>query len=199
MDNQTIQTYNEMSLEYDEETKDFWSLFPDTIITKFADEVGARNKVLDLGSGPGRDGILLKNKGLEITCLDASQKMVELCREKGLYAIEGDLLEIPFNENSFDGVWSYTSLLHIKKNQLKKAIQEIKRVLKPNGIFGLGLIEGEDELYRESSGVNMPRWFAFYTKEELEEIFQKHGLEIIYFEEFTPRSKKYLNYILRNK
>lgn len=188
-----------MSFEYDEETKDFWLQFPDTIINKFSDEVGRGSKVLDLGSGPGRDGLLLKDKGLEVVCLDASEEMVKMCKEKGLESVQGDLLDIPFEENSFDGVWSYTSLLHIKKEQISKAIQEIKKVLKTNGILGLGLIEGGGELYRESSGVNMPRWFAFYTREELENIFLKNNLEIIYFEKFKPRSKIYLNYILRNK
>jgi ubiquinone/menaquinone biosynthesis C-methylase UbiE len=199
MDEKTIQTYNKMSLEYDEETKDFWSRFPDTIIIKFVLELGKESKVLDLGSGPGRDGLILKNNGLEIVCLDASEEMVKLCEEKGLKAVKGDLLDIPFKDNSFNGVWSYTSLLHIKKNQISKAIIEIKRVLRPGGILGLGLIEGEGELYRESSGVNMPRWFAFYTREELENIFSENNLEIVYFEEFKPGSKNYLNYILRNE
>lgn len=199
MDEKTIKTYNEMAEEYDEETKDFWTRFPVTIIENFYNHIDGSKKILDLGSGPGRDGLILKNKGLNVVCLDASIKMVDFCKEKGLEAIQGDLLDIPFEDNFFDGVWSYTSLLHIKKDQIDKAILEIKRVVKTNGVIGIGLIEGEGELYRESSGVNKPRWFAFYTKNELEEIFEKHNLEIIYFEDFTPSSKKYLNYILRNK
>lgn len=188
-----------MSVEYDKETRNFWSDFPDTVITKFAEYLGQDNKVLDLGSGPGRDGLLLKKKGLDIICLDASSEMVKLCKQKGLNAVEGDLLTIPFEDNSFNGVWSYTSLLHIKRNQIQDAIREIKRVLSPNGIIGIGLIEGTGELYRESLGVNMPRWFAFYIKKELEKIFNENDLEILYFEEFKPRSKTYLNYILKNK
>lgn len=199
MDEKTIKTYDEMAQEYDEETKDFWDRFPSTILENFYKNVGGSRKILDLGSGPGRDGLMLKNKGLAVVCLDASIKMVNFCKEKGLEAVQGDLLNIPFEGNSFDGVWAYTSLLHIKKDQFDKAVSEIKRVLKADGVIGIGLIEGEGELYRESSGVNKPRWFAFYTKDELEKIFEKHNLEIVYFEEFIPSSKKYLNYILRNK
>lgn len=69
--------------------------------------------------------------------------------------------------------------------------------MKPGGAFGLGLIEGEKELYRESSGVNQPRWFSFYTKPEIEILLQKHGFILEYFEEYKPGSKSYLNYIAR--
>jgi len=95
----------------------------------------------------------------------------------------------------FDGVWAYTSLLHVPKSKVEKPILEIQRVLKLNGIFGLGLIEGETELYRESSGVDKPRWFSFYKKEEVKDLLAKHGFEIVYFEEFKANTKNYLNFI----
>ena len=154
-----------------------------------------QGKVIDVGSDPGRDGLLLKEKGLEVVCLDASEAMIKLCEEKGLQSVLGDFTEIPFPDNSFDGVWAYTSLLHISKKDASKAFHEIIRVLKSDGILGLGLIEGDTEEYRESSGVNMPRWFSFYTKEEVERLLVQHGFKVVYFEQFKPRSKNYLNFI----
>ncbi len=195
MDEKTINTYNEMAKEYDEETIDFWKRFPDTIISKFYKKIKGDKKILDIGSGPGRDGLLLQKKGLNVICLDASLEMVKLCKERGLKSIEANFLTLPFGNNSFDGIWAYTSLLHIPKKDINKALSEIKRVLKKDGIFGLGLIEGNKELYRESSGVSKPRWFAFYTKREIEELLKNKGFDIEYFEEFTPKSKKYLNFI----
>jgi ubiquinone/menaquinone biosynthesis C-methylase UbiE len=86
--------------------------------------------------------------------------MVALCRERGLTAVEGDLLALPFSDSTFQGVWAYTSLLHIPKQSMPIALKEIRRVLIPDGVFGLGMIEGEGECYRESSGVDMPRLLA---------------------------------------
>jgi SAM-dependent methyltransferase len=197
MDKQTIKTYDKLAEEYDAETINFWERFPDTIISTFAASIGEGGSVLDLGSGPGRDGLLLQNKGLSITCLDASSTMVKLCQEKGLTAVQGDILNIPFADDTFDGLWSYTSLLHLKKAQMGEALSEIKRVLKPGGTWGLGMIAGEGELYRESAGVGQPRWFAFYSEQELMELFETHGFKVLYFEDFTPKSKRYLNYVLR--
>jgi len=95
MDEKTIETYNQMAKEYDSETADFWERFPRTFFDKFARLV--HGKVLDVGSGTGRDGALLEQKGLEVTCLDASEAMVKLCNEKGLEAVLGDFTSLPFN------------------------------------------------------------------------------------------------------
>ena len=193
MDLQTIKTYNQLAKEYDEETIDFWSNFPRSFLDKFTELV--KDRVLDVGSGPGRDGLLLKERGLDVVCIDASHAMIKLSSEKGLKSIEGDFNNLPFKNESFDGVWAYTSLLHVKRAEIDKSFEEIKRVLKKGGYLGLGQIEGIGEEYKESSGVNQPRWFSFYTKEEVERLLIKHGFEIIYFESFKPRSKNYLNFI----
>lgn len=193
MDQKTIDTYNQMSREYDDETKVFWERFPRTFFDRFAEL--SKGKVLDVGSGPGRDALLLKERGQEVVCLDASSAMVGMCQAKGLEAVLADFKSLPFGDGSFGGVWAYTSLIHVPKTEAVQAVLEIHRVLKDDGIFGLGLIEGETEGYRESSGVNKPRWFSFYTKPEVEELLQKNGFKIIYFEEFKPNSKNYLNFI----
>jgi len=195
MDEQTITTYNELGKEYDEETKDFWENFPRTVVDAFVTSV--RGKVLDIGSGPGRDGLILKTAGLDVVCLDASEAMVKISREKGLESILGDFNDLPFVDNSFDGVWAYTSLLHVPKARIGRPLREIVRVLKPGGMLGLGLIEGESELYRESSGVGKPRWFSFYTKDEIEKFLARYNFRVEHFETFTPGTKNYLNFIAR--
>jgi ubiquinone/menaquinone biosynthesis C-methylase UbiE len=197
MDQNTINTYNELAKEYDEETADFWDRFPRTFLDKFIEL--ARGNVLDVGSGPGRDGLILQNHGLAVTCLDASEKMIALSREKELISVLGDFARLPFPDESFDNIWAYTSLLHVPKSEIEKTLLEIKRVLKPNGYFALGLIEGDTELYLESSGVNQPRWFSFYRKEEIKKLLSTTGFKIAYFESFVPKSKNYLNFIAIKK
>jgi ubiquinone/menaquinone biosynthesis C-methylase UbiE len=195
MDKKTIDTYNKLAQEYDNETKDFWQRFPRTIIDKFVQLT--KGKVLDIGSGPGRDGLILRDAGLDVTCLDASDEMVKLSIKRGLHSIVGDFNDLPFADKSFDGIWAYTSLLHVPKANVGQPFSEINRVLKVGGTFGLGLIEGDGELYRESSGVNLPRWFSFYKKHEVEDLLKMYGFEILYFEIFKPSSKNYLNFIAK--
>lgn len=195
MDKRTIQTYDLLAKKYDEETAPFWELFPRTFIDRFIKLT--KGKILDVGSGPGRDALILKQGGLDVTCLDASKTMIKLAREKGLESVLGDFNEMPFQDESFNGVWAYTSLLHIPKAEIEKPLDEIRRVLKPGGIFGLGLIEGETEGYKEIGGIDAARWFSFYKKDEVPELLGGNGFEILYFEQFKPKSKNYLNFIAR--
>ncbi|MFA5996511.1 MAG: class I SAM-dependent methyltransferase [Candidatus Paceibacterota bacterium] len=195
MDQTTIDTYNRMADEYDEETTDFWEKFPRTFLDQFIATSGVR--ILDIGSGPGRDGLLLQKAGKDVTCLDASEEMVRISSNHGLTSVVGDFMHLPFPDASFDGVWAYTSLLHVAKTDIGVALGEIKRVLNEGGIFGLGLIEGEGELYRQSSGMSLPRLFSYYSKEEVENVVRGYGFELVYFEAFKPGSKKYLNFIFR--
>lgn len=123
--------------------------------------------------------------------------MIQLSSEKGLESVLSSFDNLPFDDDTFDGVWAYTSLLHIPKNQFEKPLQEIHRVLHSSGVFALGLIEGSIEEYKESSGINLPRWFSFYEKGEIEQLVQRNGFDLIYFESFKPRSKNYLNFIFQ--
>ncbi|KND50650.1 MAG: hypothetical protein ABA06_04285 [Parcubacteria bacterium C7867-001] len=195
MDQQTIDTYNKMAKEYDDETVDFWERFPRTFLDTFIELSG--EKVIDIGSGPGRDGLLLQQAAKEVVCIDASEAMVKLSSERGLKSVLAGFDSLPFENESFDGVWSYTALLHIPKKSVDTPLQEVSRILKPSGIFALGLIEGDVEEYKESSGVDMPRWFSFYQKDEVVDLCRKHGFEFVHFETFKPGSKNYLNFIFR--
>ena len=112
-------------------------------------------------------------------------------------SVLGDFNDLLFPQNSFDGVWSYTSFLHVPKLEVKTALAETHRVLKKEGILGLGLIEGDTEGYRESLGVNSSRYFAYYKKEEIEDLLKETGFTPFYFETFKPRTKNYLHFLAR--
>ncbi|MFH2063042.1 MAG: class I SAM-dependent methyltransferase [bacterium] len=198
MDAQTITTYDRWAEDYDRKTVEFWENFPRGFVDRFV-ELSDGGSVLDVGSGPGRDGLLLVERGLDVTCLDASAAMVERCREQGMAAVQGDFAVLPFEDGSFDAVWAYTSLLHVPKSEVSKPLAEIFRVLRPGRVLGLGMIEGDRELYRTSSGVGEERWFSFYAKNEIERLLVEGGFEILHFETFQPSSKTYLNYIARKK
>lgn len=195
MDKKTIDTYNTLAKDYDFETIEFWDNFPRVFLDKFLTLSGP--DILNEGSGPGRDGLILKEAGKKVICLDASEEMIKLSTERGLESVLGTFGSLPFEDGSFDGVWSYTSLLHIPKSEMGRALEEVCRVLKPEGYLALGLIEGNSEEYKLSSGVSLPRLFSYYQKEEIEELCKKHGFEMIYSYTFQPRSKNYLNYIFK--
>lgn len=195
MDFQTIQTYNRLAKEYDDETALFWEHFPREFISRFAKL--ASGLILDVGSGPGRDAVLLRNEGLTVVCFDASKTMVALCKEKGFESLVGDFNHLPFKDGVFSGVWAYAALIHVPRYEAERALKEIKRVLIPGGILALGMIEGNGEEYKKTSGVQSPRWFSYYTEHELQDLVEEQGFEIVFQEKIQPRSTAYLQLIAK--
>lgn len=195
MDQKTIDAYNQRADEYDKKTSDFWVRFPVHFRGEFIKRSG--KMVIDLGSGSGRDGLFFQRAGKEVICLDASESMVNLSREKGLQSIRANFEKLPFADETFDGVWSYMAYLHLPKKSFTNAIKEVFRILRPSGIFALGLIEGDTEGYIEKTRVGMTRWFSFYEKEEVIDLVGNCGFDLIYYESFRPEERNYLNFIFK--
>lgn len=195
MNDATIATYNKFHEVYDQETIEFWDNFPKDTIKEFASRLKGK-KILDLGSGPGRDAVLLRNEGLDVTCLDASSEMVKRTTELGFNSVLADMRKLDFPEKSFDGVWAFTSLLHISKDEVGKVISKIHKLLKPNGVFLIGMIEGgfEGDIERESMP-GVKRYFRFYSESELRQLMEGNGFKFEYQGKYTPHSKTYLSQV----
>ena len=112
----------------------------------FLDLLKAKNKhrLLEIGAGPGRDSKFFQDNGLDVTCTDLSPEMVELCRAKGLNAFVMDFLSLNFPDKSFDAVYGLNCLLHVPKHDLGGVLDKIRQLLKPNGLFFMGLYGRDD-------------------------------------------------------
>ena len=136
---------------------------------------GART-LLELGAGPGKDAEFFRGHGLRVLCTDLSPEMVALCRSKGLAARVMDLANIDLQPESFDAVYALNCLLHLPARELPVALGGIRAVLKPGGLFYLGLYGGKDhEGVREGDPYEPKRFFSFHTDERLREIVAGQG------------------------
>lgn len=66
----------------------------------------ARGRVLDLGCGAGRHSLYLQRRGLRVTALDCSERMVELARARGVREVRvaNACGRLPFADGEFDTV-----------------------------------------------------------------------------------------------
>ncbi|HUD01034.1 MAG TPA: class I SAM-dependent methyltransferase, partial [Rhabdochlamydiaceae bacterium] len=94
-------------------------------IQSFLREIKGK-RILDLGCGPGRDLAYFKEQSYEAVGLDCSPGMIKLCQEKGLHTICADFLSIPFDNESFNGIWAYTSLTLVPEEIFKQVLEKIK-------------------------------------------------------------------------
>jgi ubiquinone/menaquinone biosynthesis C-methylase UbiE len=95
-------------------------------------------KVLDLGCGAGHASFATAPFAREVVAFDLTAGMLEItaaaAKERGFSNIsttQGSVEELPFNSQQFDFVMSRYSAHHW--NDVPRALQEVKRVLKPGG------------------------------------------------------------------
>jgi len=88
-------------------------------------------EILDIGCGNGKNMLF---PGLDFTGVDFCPELVDICRRKGLNAIEADMTSLPFNDQCFDGVMAVASYHHLENDEDRmKALREMYRVLKKGG------------------------------------------------------------------
>ncbi|KRF13349.1 class I SAM-dependent methyltransferase [Paenibacillus sp. Soil787] len=147
-----------------------------------AADKGKGQRILDLGSGPGHQAMYLKNHGCQVTCVDLSDEMVNICREKGLEALAMDVYTLDLESESFDAIWTMNALLHVPKDSFLQVLANMERVLKPDGFLYLGLYGGyESEGIWENDTYSPQRFFAFYEDEHV----QRKVSEVFDIEHFS--------------
>lgn len=86
-------------------------------------------KLLDIACGRGGYARFFLKKGAIVAALDITDKYFQ--KFKGINFILGDGRKLPFKDNSFDIVFSSSTIEHITEQQ--KFVNELKRVLKKDG------------------------------------------------------------------
>lgn len=199
----TIESYNQNAKELSKKFKELMDLKKRYEFQRFIDLLKGE-KILDLGCGSGDHSLYFKKQGLDVTAIDLSEEMIKLCKEKGLNAFVKDFENLDFEENSFDGIWAVTSLLHIPKSKLKSVIKKLNRILKDEGVLYVCVKEGEGENLIEDEFENTSRFFAFWQEEEMNKLFEDYFVlienkkvqqkNIVFLQAFfRKRSKKELH------
>ena len=98
-------------------------------------------RVLDLGCGSGRHTVYLAKKGFDIFGIDIAEEGIELTKNwlkkdhlKANLKVGNIYEKLPYDDNFFDAVISTATLHHEKIENIRKAIGEIERILKPGGL-----------------------------------------------------------------
>lgn len=133
---QVRKQYNQVATVYDQR----WSRYVSSTLEflRSWSRLSPTDKVLDVACGTGEFErlILSENPSQQIVGVDISEKMIELARQKlQSYAnVDFQLASVatlPFDDASFDTVISANSFHYFDDPNV--ALNEMKRVLKPNG------------------------------------------------------------------
>jgi ubiquinone/menaquinone biosynthesis C-methylase UbiE len=150
-----------------------------------------KGKLLDLGAGQGQDLRYFAKLGYDVVSTDISDSALKISKDNAdkeglsIKFIEVDIAnKLPFEDNSFDIVYSHLALHYFTDEKTREIFQEIFRVLKPQGILAslFNTIEDsetidpnyklvEKDYYKSPEGL-LKRYFSVdYLKDVAGELF----------------------------
>lgn len=94
-------------------------------------------KVLDIGCGTGSQLASLKEQGFEVSGIEPSENMRKHAQSilPSGTVIDGSVIALPYEDNSFDFVYSIEVFRYLSDEDNLGGMKEIRRVLKPGGVF----------------------------------------------------------------
>lgn len=117
--------------DYHRELNKKWQYYPIYVekkkfLSNFMEKISKRETVLDLGCGEGVFVEKYRTDGYNIRGLDLNYSSD--------FVTQGNILDIPFESESFEVILCLDVIEHLPLIQQEKALQEICRVLSPEGI-----------------------------------------------------------------
>lgn len=154
-----------------------------------------KGKLLNVGSGHGADFLPFK-KSFELYGVDFSIEMIKQARrysqkfEFPVSLFVADVRHLPFADNTFDWAISVATYHHIQgREEQTRALQELKRVLKPGGEAFLTVWNRcQLRFWLKPKEVRMPwraksrivyRYYYLFRFPEFEELVKKAGFQLL--------------------
>ena len=128
-------------------------------------------KVLEVGCGSGAAMIRLMTEFgfVNIKGIDVDEVSVEYCKNRGLDVIQGDILALPFDDDSFDAIYGQNVLEHIENKvaAVKECLRVAKRV-----VFILGMGERPDAVDSTEHELPYLKQYGDVTEDVLKDLFK---------------------------
>lgn len=184
----TIESYNKTAEEYYKIVSSF-EILPE--LEKFINLISDKGYVLDLGCGPGHHSRIFLENGFRVKGIDLSTEMIAIAEKEiagGDFEVM-DILDLKLESESFDGIWSSASLLHIPKKNLKSVLKELRRLLVKDGVLYISLKQGNgSEILKDNRYGGVDKYYVYYQSEEINDLLISVGFEIIEKEEKERRN-----------
>jgi SAM-dependent methyltransferase len=161
----TLRHYNEHADSFWEGTKDHDVSQNRDALLKYIDGKPPY-RVLDFGSGPGRDLKAFKELGHEPVGLEGAERFVEFARQYSSCEVwHQDFLSLDLPAESFDGIFANAALFHVPSQELPRVLKQLWATLKPSGVLFSSNPRGNNE-----EGWSGERYGVYYDLERWREL-----------------------------
>jgi SAM-dependent methyltransferase len=175
----TIRAYDAAAREYRDRTQEL----PASIVAAIGRFVGltpAGSRVLEIGSGSGRDASAIERAGITVRRTDITPAFVDLLRAGGHQAdrldpLVDDLADPATPDAPYDGVWADASLLHVDREDLPTVLARLAAATRQGGALFMSVKEGDGADWSMHGNVTAPRFFTFWRSEPLRSLAEAAG------------------------
>ncbi len=148
-----------------------------------------KEKVKDVlipGIGYGRNARIFLDAGMSVAGIEISKTAIDLARTQTRLDIpirHGSVADMPFDDNLYDGIFSYALIHLLNGNERKKFIRDCYNQLKPTGIMIFSTISKNDPMYGCGRELSKDRYempsgakLFFYDADSVKQEFADYGL-----------------------
>jgi SAM-dependent methyltransferase len=163
-DRDTVRSYDAIAAEYAAEA----AAMPEWVATEihaFVTGLGGSGRVLEIGSGGGRDALALEARGIEVRRTDVSEGFVNLLRENGCDAdrldpLSDDLTDPRRPGAPYDGVWACACLIHVAREDFGTVLERLAGATRTGGRLHVSVREGDGEKISIEGSAAAPRRYV---------------------------------------
>lgn len=169
-DRDTVQAYDNAAADYAAEA----AAMPPWVaaeIDAFVAGLGGASRVLEIGSGGGRDAVALEAQGISVRRTDISRGFVDLLRANGFEAALLDPLTDDLSDplrpgTPYDGVWACACLIHVARADMGTVLRRLAAATRAGGRLHVSVRDGDGEdVTIEGSAAAPRRYVETYWRE----------------------------------
>lgn len=170
------------------EKNEMWGFEPceSALITLDSFKEYGIKKILIPGFGYGRNAKIFIDNGIEVTGIEISETAIALARKHygdNLKVHYGSVIDMPFDQDLYDGIFCYALIHLLNKEERLKLIQDCYNQLKPEGHMVFVAISKADSRYGKGEEVEKDTFktkhgvtLFFYDTNSIESEFGGYGL-----------------------
>jgi SAM-dependent methyltransferase len=199
LEKETVETYDASAASWRDvhDTSAFWA----NEMSQFH-ALLASGKVLDVGTGAGRDCKELQALGYNVAGLDISAGLLGVARDRNpgivfyhasIYSMSSVLPDV------FDGLWCAAVFLHVPADKTAQALKNMRKAVRKDGIVFISTKKGEgqgmEKITYDDKALN--RFVKYWSKSDFQDRCQQSGFNLIDYHELNERHNTWMCFYLR--
>lgn len=120
---------------------------------------------LEMGCGAGPNLLWLARRGIRVSGVDIAKNALDLARrvlqdggagDRVGQLLEASVTDVPLPDASFNGILEACVFQHLTKADRLKTFAEVRRLLKPGGVFVGYMLDAGHTIYQKKKGEELP-------------------------------------------